>query len=235
MNWLNLNISETLRSPEYVGSSPAERGAWLSVHAYAATIECGGVLVGAASWKDRQWQQSAGVTLREIKAASKLLAIDGDDVVIFGYNVTKQEQVKASRVAGAIGAKARWSMAPAMPPATETPLAPANAEGKEKGKEGEGNEKHEEGCAGSADSPAASPTDSPKPPKTPKPPALSDAEWLAGLTANAAYDGINIAREHGRMCAWCENKRKQPTRARFLNWLNRCDRPMTGGLTALMR
>jgi len=141
MNWLNLNISETLRSPEYVGSSPAERGTWLSVHAYAATIECGGVLEGAALWKDRQWQQSAGVTLREIKSASKLIKIEGDDVVIFGYNVTKQEQVKASRLAGAIGAKARWSMAPAMPPAIKTPEPTANAErnGKEKGKEGEGN------------------------------------------------------------------------------------------------
>jgi len=139
MNWLNLDISKTLRSPEYVGSSPAERGTWLSVHAYAATIECGGVLDGAAMWKDRQWQQAAGVTLREIKSASRLLQIEGDNVIIFGYNVTKQEQVKASRVAGAIGANKRWSIPPAMPPAKETPIATVNAERKEKGKEGEGN------------------------------------------------------------------------------------------------
>jgi uncharacterized protein YdaU (DUF1376 family) len=60
-------------------------------------------------------------------------------------------------------------------------------------------------------------------------PAKCDAEWLASLAADAAYAGIEVATEHAKMLRWCETNRKQATRRRFINWLNRCDRPMTGG------
>ena len=32
-----------------------------------------------------------------------------------------------------------------------------------------------------------------------------------------------------KMATWCEVRRKQPTRARFVNWLNREDPPMSSG------
>ena len=54
----------------------------------------------------------------------------------------------------------------------------------------------------------------------------SDAEWLESLTANAAYQGINVGLEYGKMQAWCGANSKQPTRRRFVNWLNRAERPM---------
>ena len=55
-----------------------------------------------------------------------------------------------------------------------------------------------------------------------------DAAWLASLSADPTYKGIDVAQEHGKMARWCEANRKQPTRKRFVNWLNRCDRPMAG-------
>lgn len=54
----------------------------------------------------------------------------------------------------------------------------------------------------------------------------SDSEWLASLSQNPAYAGIDVTREHGKMATWCAAHRKQPTRRRFVNWLNRVDRPM---------
>lgn len=54
---------------------------------------------------------------------------------------------------------------------------------------------------------------------------LSDGEWLESLKTNPAYEGIDVVREHGKMQAWCSTNRKEPTRRRFINWLNRCEKP----------
>jgi len=57
---------------------------------------------------------------------------------------------------------------------------------------------------------------------------LSDDEWLESLAKDETYHGIEVRREHGKMLRWCETHRKQPTRKRFVNWLNRAERPMAG-------
>lgn len=61
--------------------------------------------------------------------------------------------------------------------------------------------------------------------------ADSTEQWLVGLAAGAAYQGIDVRREFERMVIWCRANRKHPTRRRFLNWLNRCDRPIPGSRT----
>jgi len=53
----------------------------------------------------------------------------------------------------------------------------------------------------------------------------SESEWLAGLRADPAYRGLDVDREYAKMNAWCREKKRQPTRMRFVNWLNRCDKP----------
>lgn len=58
----------------------------------------------------------------------------------------------------------------------------------------------------------------------------SDSEWRKSLASNAAYEGIDVEREFAKMGAWCQLNRKQPSRRRFLNWLNRAERPMAGVL-----
>jgi hypothetical protein len=61
------------------------------------------------------------------------------------------------------------------------------------------------------------------------PASVSDADWLQSLGQLPAYAGIDVAREHGKMVAWCSANRKQPTRRRFVNWLNRAERPIQIG------
>jgi hypothetical protein len=60
------------------------------------------------------------------------------------------------------------------------------------------------------------------------PTSQSDSEWIAELKSNPAYQGIEVEREHSKMLEWCKVQHKQPTRRRFVNWLNRCDKPMAG-------
>lgn len=54
----------------------------------------------------------------------------------------------------------------------------------------------------------------------------SDDDWLAELQANPAYAMLDVRQCYHRMVAWCANNRKQPTRRRFINWLNHEDKPM---------
>lgn len=54
----------------------------------------------------------------------------------------------------------------------------------------------------------------------------SDDEWLNALKSNTAYQDLDVHKEHARMVAWCSVNGKQPSRRRFVNWLNRAERPM---------
>ena len=57
-------------------------------------------------------------------------------------------------------------------------------------------------------------------------PAVDDSEWLAELERNPAYASINIPHELAKMRTWCGANNRQPSRKRFVNWLNRCERPV---------
>ena len=138
MEWLNLHIPSVIRSPEFIGSSPVERATWLCVHAYAAEIECAGKLIGALTWKDRQWQQACGVTRREVLQAHRLLRAEGNDICINGYSTTKEAEVKAKRSGAKAGAMARWHKdASGNASGIKKPCSSRDAEGEGEG-EGEG-------------------------------------------------------------------------------------------------
>jgi hypothetical protein len=66
----------------------------------------------------------------------------------------------------------------------------------------------------------------PTPAKKTKPPV--DDEWLELLSKDPTYAGIDVKREFGKMANWCNVKRKRATRQRFINWLNRAEKPMAG-------
>ncbi|MCC6414605.1 MAG: hypothetical protein IT582_01675 [Opitutaceae bacterium] len=71
-----------LRAPEYIGSDPIERATWLNLIAYCCEQENGGVIAGAALWKDRQWLFACGSTRRQIQRAGNLLRWDGNNLVV---------------------------------------------------------------------------------------------------------------------------------------------------------
>jgi hypothetical protein len=57
-------------------------------------------------------------------------------------------------------------------------------------------------------------------------PAPTDEEWIDSLKSNPGYSGIDVDREFAKCAAWCQTNRRQNTRRRFINWLNRAERPI---------
>lgn len=57
---------------------------------------------------------------------------------------------------------------------------------------------------------------------------VCDEEFLKELQAKPAYAQLDVIRLFNKMTVWCEQKGKQPTRMRLVNWLNREDVPMNG-------
>jgi hypothetical protein len=53
-----------------------------------------------------------------------------------------------------------------------------------------------------------------------------DSDPIQKLKSNPIYKNIDIDRAFGKMAAWCDANHKVPTYRRFVNWLNREDKPM---------
>jgi hypothetical protein len=66
-----------------------------------------------------------------------------------------------------------------------------------------------------------------------KEPKVSDEEFLTELSGNEAYRHLNVRVEFSKMQAWCAANRKQATRRRFVNWLNRVDSPMVAAVVPI--
>lgn len=56
--------------------------------------------------------------------------------------------------------------------------------------------------------------------------ASTDEDWLLDLASQEAYRDLDIPVQYSKMVTWCSANSKLPTRRRFVNWINRCDRPM---------
>jgi hypothetical protein len=140
MEWLNVHVS-TVRDPAYVGSPPVERATWLNLITYCAEQENGGRIVGAKAWKDRQWQQTCGVTKREVNVAEKLLQWEGEDLIVFFYPMEKEDEVKAKREGGRAGGvrsgQARTKHSLKHDGSTASPDTRSTPSTEGKGKEGE--------------------------------------------------------------------------------------------------
>lgn len=157
MNWLNIKLVN-LRSPEYIGSEPVARATWLNVAAYCAEQENGGTIKGAKGWKDRQWQQTCGVTLDEVTTATKLMTFEGDDLVVWNYPVEKEAEIQSKREAGKVGGNrsgdARTKQTLAVNPSTASTSPPSTASSLPS-TEGERKEKENRKEKGSASLPVA--------------------------------------------------------------------------------
>jgi hypothetical protein len=147
MQWLNLKTS-TLHAPEYIGSEPRARAAWLNVMLWCAQQENGGRIEQARDWKDRQWQQTCGVTRREVDCAERLLQWDGEALKVWNYPADKEHIVREKRDIGrAGGIKSGVARSTKSEPKGEAetkqtlqPNGQPNASTEGKGKEGKGKE-----------------------------------------------------------------------------------------------
>jgi hypothetical protein len=63
-------------------------------------------------------------------------------------------------------------------------------------------------------------------PRSPRTVKKCDEEYLEELQNSAAYRRLDVRHVHAKMAVWCQNKGKQPTRGRLINWLNNEDQPL---------
>lgn len=54
----------------------------------------------------------------------------------------------------------------------------------------------------------------------------TEENWLSAQQLKEAYKKIDVNLEYQKMASWCEVNKKLPTRRRFINWLNRIDKPL---------
>lgn len=227
MNWLNIHTA-VLRSPAFIGSEPVARATWLYVFAFCAEQENGGRIIGARAWKDRQWQQTCGVTIAEVESSHPLLSWEADDLIVNSYPKQREKEVKAKRTAGAKGGRASGrsrKQAQLRRPGDAVLGDSFEAEPQRKGKEGEGERKENEmegegsGTAVPAEpSPAAA-----QGPRNPGARALTEPDevWIASLSQNPGYAGVDVKLELGKAQAWAGANRRVCNRRFFVNWLNR--------------
>ena len=104
MNWLNLHDS-VLDSHEVIGSDPMERGTWLMLQRYCIGQENSGVIENCREWPDRKWQQIARVTKKEVMRDCDLWSWNGNDLILWGYPVEKETEVKTNRLNGGKGGR----------------------------------------------------------------------------------------------------------------------------------
>lgn len=107
MEFLNLHLPKTLRSPEFIGSDPVDRATWLCLIGYCATAENSGRIEDCREWKDRKWQQICGVTKNEVLRECDLWQWDGDSLVVWAYPIDKELEVITNRESGRLGGSKR--------------------------------------------------------------------------------------------------------------------------------
>jgi hypothetical protein len=213
MIYLNLRTS-ILRAPEYIGSEPTARATWLNLLCYCCEQENGGVIQDAALWKDRQWQQTCGVLLSEVKDDSQLWSWSGQHLSVLFYPLDKEAEIQAKREAGRRGGQrsAETKRQAGAEAQVQAELgAELEGERQRNGMEGNGMEnKKRKGRV-----------------KVAEVSATSDEDWLKELAQNPAYSALNIPVELGKMQAWCATNNRKASRKRFVNWLNRAEKPIT--------
>ena len=102
MNWLPISTSART-APEFIGSEPVHRATWICLMLYCAEHETGGVLRDCASWGDRRWMQTIGVTKAEVLLETPLYGFRGADLVVWGYDAGYEVVVNRKRACARLG------------------------------------------------------------------------------------------------------------------------------------
>lgn len=140
-----LNIPNSFgRSPQFIGSDPVQRGTWIALLSYCCELENGGIIENCASWNTRKWEQSCGVTRREVQKSCDLWSWNGDAIHVWGYPHNMEARIKGGRAGGHLGGRPKKGNPAQNPPDNppgnpsvtlhETILEPK--EGRKEGKEG---------------------------------------------------------------------------------------------------
>jgi hypothetical protein len=112
MEWFGVEVADIL-SAEWLALPEAPRAHWLSLHAYCALHENGGVIRGAARWRDREWSFAAGLRLRSVSTLLdlgllRLSEVCQEDYVLANYDSRGEQRTQATSRIKSNAAKERW-------------------------------------------------------------------------------------------------------------------------------
>lgn len=142
MNWLNIEL-KTLRSAEYLGSTPEQRATWVNLLAFCADHENGGTFE-CHDWGDRKWMQLVGVTLSEVKSECDLWSWNKSGIVVVFYPTAQEKKVKRNRKNGRKGGRPSADKPSGKPCGSNSLKRNSNSKGNSKGNS---NEKKEDSDA----------------------------------------------------------------------------------------
>jgi hypothetical protein len=106
-----------LRQPPALLADDSVIGAWVRLIAYASEHELGDFdaagefiearIEGARAWTDRQWGAAINTDLEGVESTIKagMARWDGQDLLVFGYNLASQKSYDASRTNGKKGGR----------------------------------------------------------------------------------------------------------------------------------
>lgn len=107
MHWLNIEITRT-QGPEYTSAEPAQQLAWFHLLLYCAQQENGGIIHGASTFSDRQWQRLIDVDGSTIRSGCALWSFTEDgDLIVWQYPVKQEQVVQAKRDGGRKGGETK--------------------------------------------------------------------------------------------------------------------------------
>jgi hypothetical protein len=112
MEWFGVEVADIL-SAEWLALPEAPRAHWLSLLAYCALHENGGVIRGASRWRDREWSFAAGLRLRSVSTLLDLgllrvSEVCREDYILANYDSRGEERSQATSRIKSNAAKERW-------------------------------------------------------------------------------------------------------------------------------
>jgi hypothetical protein len=162
VEFINLHTS-VLDNEILATADDGPRSTWLHLLRYCIGQENGGRIEGAAKWPERKWLLLCRVAQSATQVATELWSWDDDTLVLWGYPLDKQKEVRAKRKAAQATNRKRWqngSQSGSLSDKqsdnkSDTPSATPSATPSDSGREGNGRE-DKEGMEGKVAKPSLS-------------------------------------------------------------------------------
>ncbi len=220
--------NDWLSAPDVRACSIAARGLWIDMICLMHQgIPYGHLMLNGKVYLEGSLAKISGISETEVKAALDELEALGvfsrtPEGVIFCRRMVEDERLRQVRAAG--GFKALEN--PNVPrPKVEEQGIPSSYTTEEY------QQPIPSSSSSSSSSKEAAAARKSSPTRKPRKPTTCDEEFLEELQRNPGYSGLNVKALYHRMVVWCQNKGKEPTRARLIGWLNREEKPMTAHIS----
>jgi hypothetical protein len=108
VEYLNLHAS-VLDNEILATADDGPRSTWLHLMRFCIGQENGGRIAGAKDWSERKWLLTCRILPVATQAVTALWTWEGPDLVLWGYPMEKQREVRAKRKAARDTNRKRWA------------------------------------------------------------------------------------------------------------------------------